>query len=131
MNAPELSITESGVRRMFRGGTSWIKRVTPYFLPMAPRKKTETEPSSFDRSVILWRAFMTAAVLYFANRDQNAQSTALQPTLQHIEQQLEDMEKSTSRRMSQNEDQLDRLQTQVSQFIDGFRKGQNQGTGGK
>jgi len=130
MNAPDLAITDSGVRRIFRGGSSFLKRVIPYFLPMAPRKKTDTHEADFDRSVILWRSFITAVVLYFGSRDAtNAPATPqLQHTMDRIEQHMDSLDKRIA---NDFEPRVSALETRLTKFMDGFRKGAEQQTGGR
>jgi len=66
---PELTITDSGVRRIGRSVSSSIRKfVITYILPttMAPRKKTDEDSKPVpvvDPSAMVWRAFVTVILV--------------------------------------------------------------------
>lgn len=118
MNAPELSISESGIRRLFRGNP-WLRNLLQYVLPMT-RKRTEDKESSFDRSVIIWRAFLTAVVLYFGSREP-AQSPNMQSTLDRIDHRMEMLDQRLTEDFSPR---ITKLEQRLNSFINGVNRNQ-------
>lgn len=122
MNAPELSISDSGVRpKIVRG----FKAILPYILPMTKRR--DPEPPVIDRSTFAWRTFLTsitsliaALTIYITQLIQSKLSQDnVQPTLDRIESHLRQIDL----RITDNEDQMTRTEKKVSTFIDGFKGG--------
>ncbi len=102
MTPEAATMHDSGVRRRQRMVADWVNRVLPYILPMAPRKHTQEDAPSMDRSIVAWRGFVTAALLYLA-------APTVDRTQNNVERELASMRSS-----------IDRIDSRVTKFIDGF-----------
>lgn len=97
---------------------TWIKRILPYILPMAPRKKThDDEEPVKDKSVMAWRGYMTLitgilAYLGFVPRDTDRR---MESTLDRMDHRLEMLELKVN--------SIDRRVDVLQAAVDGARRG--------
>lgn len=118
MNA-ELSMTDSGVRRMGRRFSSWI--LSPIF-HMAPKKKDD--PSKVDWSTTGWRGFVTALLGYIAACISNlpplgSERAEMREVIKRLEENQTEVRK-TNVRVSDVEDNVNRLSRNVNKLVEGI-----------
>lgn len=117
-------MTDSSIVRRKRAMANWFRKILAWFIPMATTRKPHTEGNqgSFDKSVMTWRAFMTALLLMLFPGVQSRLGLSDVSTDNHT---LLNTVDRIERRITALEGKVELLSTKVdyvSAFVDGMKK---------